>query len=59
MKPYIPVYNRPPCKALEYRTEPFDDGAGHTGTVRIVRYLDKNKKEQEMVIQVIWDKNNR
>lgn len=36
--------------------KPFDDGVGHTGQIRIAHFLDKNKKEAEMVIQVIWDK---
>lgn len=53
MKPFLPYYSTPPCKVLEYRLERFDDNHGHTDTLRIVRSLDKNKKEA--VSQVIWD----
>ncbi len=58
MKPYIPVYCRPPNKLLKYVTSNFDDGAGHTGQLTTAHFLDKNKKEAEMVAYVKWDKNS-
>lgn len=33
MKPYIPVYTRPPNKFIRYETRYFDDGFGHTANV--------------------------
>lgn len=56
MKRYIPVYKRSPCKFIKYETQPFDDGAGHTGMVRIAHFIDKNAKLQQMVVQITWDK---
>lgn len=56
MKPYLPYYSAAPCKVLNYRLENFDDGHGHTAVLRIVTFLDKNKKEKEAVAQVMWNK---
>jgi hypothetical protein len=56
MKPHIPVYHRPPNKFIRYEIKPFDDGAGHTATLRIAVFKDKHGDTQEMVAQVIWDK---
>ncbi len=59
MKPHIPLYNRPPNKFVRYEQRPFDDGAGHLAILRVAIFADKNNKQQEIVAQVIWDKNNR
>lgn len=56
MKPYIPSPYRSPNKVLFHKYERFDDGVGHTATLRKVVYLDKKKIQREEVIQVIWDK---
>lgn len=55
IKPYIPVYCRPPNKLIRYEMRPFDDGAGHTGMLRVAIFLDKKKHHREMVAQVRWD----
>ena len=54
--PYIPIYCRPPNKLSFYHFKHFDDGAGHTGILKIAHYLDKNKKEKEMVAHIVWSK---
>lgn len=54
IKPFIPFYNRPPCKAIEYWCEEFDDGAGHRAKLKHVKFFDKGKNEKDLVIQVIW-----
>lgn len=53
--PHYPTYAKAPNKLLRYELRPFDDGYGHTGQVRVAIFLDKNKKEQEMDAQVLWD----
>lgn len=55
MTPHLPIYHRPPNKFLRYEERRFDDGAGHTGTLRIAVFLDKSGKEREETAQVIWD----
>jgi len=55
MKPYIPVYCRPPNKLLRYESRRFSDGAGHAGRQRVAVFLDKKKRQCEMTAQVIWD----
>lgn len=56
IEPFLPHYARPPNKVLEYFDERFDDGVGHTGVIRKVKYFDsKNKKETITTAQVIWD----
>ena len=52
---YTPVYCRPPNEIIRYKTQYFDDNYGHTGITRIAIYLDKNKKQCEMIAQIIWD----
>lgn len=59
MKPYIPVYKRPPNTFLRYEERQFDDGASHTGTERVAIFLDKNKKLSEMTAQIIWNKQHK
>jgi len=56
MKVFLPVYCRPPNKLIGYDLKRFDDNAGHTGTVRIANYIDKNGKRQQQDAQIIWDK---
>lgn len=56
IEPFYPIYSRKPNTFLRYAEEQFDDGLGHTGIVRTAFFLDKNKKEQSMTAQVIWDK---
>jgi hypothetical protein len=55
IKPFYPIYTKPPHQLIRYKEEPFDDGVGHSGIVRTAIYLDKNKKERECVAQVIWN----
>jgi hypothetical protein len=55
MKVFILFYKEPPNKFSHFETRRFDDGAGHTATLRIAHFHDKNKKPKEMVAQVIWD----
>jgi hypothetical protein len=55
MTPYHPIYHRAPNKFLRYENRRFDDGAGHTATMRIAIFKDKSGAEQEMTAQVIWD----
>ena len=55
MEPYIPTYHRKPNKFLRYEERRFDDGDGHTGTVRIAVYQDRNGNQREETAQVIWD----
>lgn len=52
--PYLPRYCTPPNKLLRYEMEPFDDGDGNGGEVRIAIFLDKKGKEQRYEAQVIW-----
>lgn len=56
VKPYLPIYTRPPNKFVRYEERQFDDGVGHTATLRYAIFIDKNGKQQEMIAQVIWDK---
>jgi hypothetical protein len=57
MKPYLPIYSRPPNKLIEYRKERFDDGVGHTGTRIVAIYFDKKDKcNKEMTAHIVWDK---
>lgn len=51
---YIPIYNRPPNKLIKYKYQEFDDGIGHTAQLKIAQFLDKNKKEKEMIAIVNW-----
>lgn len=55
IQPFYPVYSRAPNTLLRYEEEPFDDGVGHKGIVRTAFFLDKNKKEQSMTAQVLWN----
>lgn len=51
---FIPFQHRPPQKYLrtEHRRFEFSHGSG----IEVIdHYLDKNKKPQEMITQVIWD----
>jgi len=54
VEPYVPVFNRGQNSLLRYEERPFDDGVGHTATLVVAIFLDKNKKQQEMVTQVKW-----
>jgi len=55
IKPYLPHYIRPPNKFLRYEQERFDDGCGHTATLNIAVFFNKNKSEERCVAQVIWN----
>jgi hypothetical protein len=55
MKTYRPVYSRAPNIFLRYEERTFDDKVGHTGIIRVAIFLDKNKRQCEMVSQVIWN----
>jgi hypothetical protein len=55
IKPFLPHYHRPPNKFVRYYEKRFDDGAGHTATLRIAVFLNKKGKEEECVAQVMWD----
>lgn len=52
--PYIPIYNRPPNKFVKFTIEDFDDGSGHIAKITMAHFLDKNKKEKDMVAFVKW-----
>lgn len=55
-EPFIPFYARPPNNVIEYYYEDFDDGCGHTATLRKVLYWDaKKKKNNVATAQVIWN----
>lgn len=51
---FIPFQHRPPQKLLRYEGRIFQHSHG-SGIEIIAHYLDKNKKPQELVAQVIWD----
>lgn len=55
MTTFLPIYHRAPNKFIRYEERRFDDGAGHTATMRIAIFKDKNGAEQEMTAQVMWD----
>jgi hypothetical protein len=59
MQVFIPFYKAHPNRFDRYEIRTFDDGAGHTATLRIALFYDKNKKAKEMVAQVIWDQHGR
>ncbi len=54
MKPYIPIYKRPPNKFIKYEERPFNYGYGQVGIERVAIFLNKNRKECEMIAQIIW-----
>jgi hypothetical protein len=56
IEPFVPIYHRNPNRFVEYVVRPFNDGAGHTGKTRVARYIDKNGKHQEVVAQILWDR---
>lgn len=51
---FIPFQHRSPQKFLRHEMRRFESAHG-SGIERIAHYLDKNKKPQELVAQVIWD----
>lgn len=54
--PFYPIYARAPNKLVRYDERPFSiPSTGQTGVERVAIFLDKNKKEQEMSAQVMWD----
>jgi hypothetical protein len=55
VKPFLPVYTRPPNVFLRYEETRFDDGYGHTGIARTAFFLTKKKEEMSMIAQIIWD----
>ena len=56
MKPYLPVYSRPPNVLIRYQDERFVDKAGNGGINRLAIYKDSKGKQQSMTAQIIWDK---
>lgn len=52
---YLPVYARAPNKLLRYEERPFQLPNGLKGIERFAIFLDKNKNQQEMTAQVIWE----
>jgi len=54
--PFLPYYIAPPNKFVRYYDKRFDDGVGHTATLRIAVYVNKHKETVETVAQVMWDK---
>ena len=53
---FIPIHKRPPNQFIEYQVRRFDDGVGHTGSLKIAIYRDRKNNLCEEVAQVIWDK---
>lgn len=51
---FIPFQHRPPQRFLRHERRRFEFSHG-TGIEIVAHYLDKNKKPQELVAQVIWD----
>ncbi len=55
MRPYIPLWNRPPNKFIRYEERRFTAHPNLTGTERIAIFKDKNGNVREEMAQVIWD----
>ncbi len=55
--PYIPIYKRPPNKFISYHFKEFDDGHGHKGKEKIAIYVDKNKNQKEISVNIVWGSN--
>lgn len=53
-EPHLPKYCRKPNKLLRYELEPYDDGAGHGGQIRVAVFLDKNGKEKRTTAHYLW-----
>lgn len=53
--PHYPIYCQAPNKLLRYEIRKFVTDNGINAHVRVAIYLDKNKKEQEMDAQVLWN----
>lgn len=54
MKPYVPIYKRPPNKFIRFEERKF-----HGGMLTIAVFQNKKGKEQELVILVKWRNNER
>lgn len=55
MKPYIPIYNRPPNKLIRKEVSMFNDFENNLfAEITSAIFLDKNKKEKSMDIIVKW-----
>jgi hypothetical protein len=56
METYLPYYHRSPNQFLRHEERRFEDRSGHTGTVIIAIYKDKNGNIKEETACVRWDK---
>lgn len=54
MKPYTPIYHKPPNKFIRYEMRDFADGYGHSGKVRVAIFKDSKGRTQEMDAQIYW-----
>ena len=54
---YIPIWNKNGNKLIEYKITDFNDGYGNSAKLKIAIFKDRKNNLQEIVAQVIWNKN--
>lgn len=53
--PFLPFWSTGGNKKISEWEEPFDDGAGHTGTATWVLFEDKKGNQHQVFGRIKWD----